>query len=203
MVDFCSLSHLKLSAGNGVLYSVIFQNPTNFQERTFLKKVFRKYNTNTVNSKKSIILKVKFIPLNLNSHSDKTSKVNIHFHNGFIETKRNDFSGHIKIKNKVVQVLLKPNIYTFDSFLRVVSSCFAVSEFSFYLHSTGIIHNEKVYLFSGKSGSGKSTIAGKFPVNDILSDELVLVKCLPDSNISAYSTPFWGELGSNRTDLSG
>ncbi|HLD29768.1 MAG TPA: hypothetical protein VJC03_05455 [bacterium] len=45
---------------------------------------------------------------------------------------------------------------------------------AFFLHSSAVVHRGRVYLFSGPSSSGKSTIARFFP--RVYSDELNLVR---------------------------
>lgn len=57
------------------------------------------------------------------------------------------------------------------------------------LHSAGININNNGYIFSGKSGSGKTTIAKNFSQRDVLSDEAIAIK-LVNGNVLMRGTPF-------------
>lgn len=122
----------------------------------------------------------------------------------------NVFFDDIKLKDKEVVLLkkgfkrddfyfngrdlrIKPNIYSFDSFLRVLISLNLNRENGFLIHSSGISKDGYAFIFAGKSGSGKTTIAN-FSKNkfDILSDELIPIRI--DKKIYAYSSPFWGSM---------
>jgi len=64
------------------------------------------------------------------------------------------------------------------------------------LHCCGIVYKEKAFLFVGKSGSGKSTIAKIFKANKevtVLSDEYVILK-RNNSMVKAYGTPWMSEV---------
>jgi len=81
-------------------------------------------------------------------------------------------------------------LYDFEYFLRIVISHALYRKGGFLFHSAGIIRNDRAYLFFGKSGSGKTTVAHHSTGMRILSDDLVGV--LPSSDgVVAYSTPFW------------
>lgn len=135
----------------------------------------------------------------------------------FISSKKakfliNVFFGDIRQKNKRIVVFekgfkrddfyfdgrdlyIRPNIYSFDSFLRVFVSLNLNRENGFLIHSSGVLKDGYAFVFVGKSGSGKTTIAN-FLKNrfDILSDELIPIRI--DKKIYAYSSPFWGSMKS-------
>jgi hypothetical protein len=98
------------------------------------------------------------------------------------------------------------NIFSVDSFLRILYSFFLLKNNGFLIHSSGILKDRQGYLFSGHTGSGKTTIArlsclhrdffiegGNKNEGGILSDEVVAVK-----NNRIYGTPFWGEFREGR-----
>jgi hypothetical protein len=63
---------------------------------------------------------------------------------------------------------------------------------SLWLHAAGIIRNGYGYVFFGKSGAGKTTIASLAPQDaDILCDENIVVSLTP-GGAALHSTPFWG-----------
>jgi energy-coupling factor transporter ATP-binding protein EcfA2 len=69
----------------------------------------------------------------------------------------------------------------------------------FLLHAATVIRKGKAYVFTGRSGAGKSTVASLSPRGSVLTDEISLLRC--QSGVwRAYGTPFWGEFraaGSN------
>jgi hypothetical protein len=62
---------------------------------------------------------------------------------------------------------------------------------SVLLHSSGIVRNDKGYVFTGKSGSGKSTVASLSPGAKILNDEITLIDFSRNQTILS-DTPFNG-----------
>jgi hypothetical protein len=59
------------------------------------------------------------------------------------------------------------------------------------LHSSGVIHGGGGFLFTGRSGAGKSTVARLSPGDTVLNDEICLVR-LDGAVARAESTPFNG-----------
>jgi hypothetical protein len=91
------------------------------------------------------------------------------------------------------------NEYALDSLLRVLLSWKLLSYEGFLLHAATIVGNGKAYVFTGRSGSGKSTTAAMSPEGSVLTDEISLLR-REDGVWRAYGTPFWGEFkaaGSN------
>lgn len=62
---------------------------------------------------------------------------------------------------------------------------------AFLIHSSGVIRNDAGFLFVGKSGSGKSTIARLSRAEHVLNDEICLISFV-DDNVIINSTPFNG-----------
>jgi hypothetical protein len=79
-----------------------------------------------------------------------------------------------------------------NSFLRFVYSVVLLKEHGFLVHASGLIKNQKGYLFPGKSGAGKTTISQLSPDATLLSDDLPLVKMGQAPRV--FGTPFWGGL---------
>lgn len=81
-------------------------------------------------------------------------------------------------------------------FVILVNSCREVGkDRCIIFHCTGVLNklNQKVYLFMGKSGSGKSTIAKMIgvenPVYQVLSDDRIIVS-KSENVYYAYGTPW-------------
>ena len=77
-----------------------------------------------------------------------------------------------------------------DYFLRIVLSFGLFRKGGYLFHSAGVIRENMAFVFFGKSGSGKSTVAQYSKTFPLLSDDLVGVLPGQDS-VMIYSTPFW------------
>jgi hypothetical protein len=84
------------------------------------------------------------------------------------------------------------NPYTLDCLLRILLTWMLLPHRGFLLHAATVIREGRAYLFMGKSGAGKSTVASLAPEGSVLTDELSLVR-REDGIWRAYGTPFWGE----------
>ena len=90
--------------------------------------------------------------------------------------------------------------YTLDSLLRVLLSMLLLPQRGFLLHAATVVRDGRAFIFTGRSGAGKSTIASLSPTGSVLTDEISLLRFL-DGQWYAYGTPFWGEFraeGMNR-----
>jgi len=107
---------------------------------------------------------------------------------------RKDFSGIWNLSYG--DVCMRPSIYTFDAFIRVVYSVYMLNTTGILLHSSCVVIDGKAYLFIGPSGSGKTTAARNANGCLILNDEICAV-VLNSIKKSVYvrGTPFWGEMG--------
>jgi hypothetical protein len=90
--------------------------------------------------------------------------------------------------------------YALDSLLRVLLTRVLVPRGGFLLHAATVVRDARAYVFTGRSGAGKSTIASLSPRGSVLTDEISLLRRC-EGGWHAYGTPFWGEFraaGSNR-----
>jgi len=91
------------------------------------------------------------------------------------------------------------NQYALDSLVRVFLSWKLLEHQGFLLHAATVMQGEKAYIFTGRSGAGKSTVASLSPAGSVLTDEISLLR-REEGGWRAYGTPFWGEFkaaGSN------
>jgi len=91
--------------------------------------------------------------------------------------------------------------YALDSLLRMLLSWALLADVGFLLHAATVLRNGKAYVFFGRSGTGKSTVAALSPAGSVLTDEISLLKRI-DGQWHAFGTPFWGEFraaGTNRS----
>src|SRR5213082_2416074 len=84
------------------------------------------------------------------------------------------------------------NQYALDSLLRVLLSWKLLGHRGFLLHAATVVRDGKAYIFTGRSGAGKSTVASLSPEGSVLTDEISLLR-REHGMWRAYGTPFWGE----------
>jgi hypothetical protein len=82
--------------------------------------------------------------------------------------------------------------YALDSLLRMYMSWALLAQDGFLLHAASIVRNGKAYIFVGRSGAGKSTVASLSPRGSVLTDEISLLR-RTNGAWHAFGTPFWGE----------
>ena len=101
-------------------------------------------------------------------------------------------SGELNLVSREARMRCPLHPTGLNSFLRFVYSLVLLKELGFLVHAAGLIKNEKGYIFPGKSGVGKTTIARLSPGATLLSDDIPLVKTGGAPFI--FGTPFWGDL---------
>ena len=72
------------------------------------------------------------------------------------------------------------------------------------MHSAGVLYQDRVYLFCGRSNAGKTTLARKAAAagTRVLSDDINLV--IPENgDYRAHKVPFTGEFGRRAENISG
>lgn len=82
--------------------------------------------------------------------------------------------------------------YALDSLLRILLTAVLLPQRGFLLHAASVIRDGCAYIFVGRSGAGKSTVASLSPVGSVLTDEISLLRYC-DGCWQAFGTPFWGE----------
>ena len=101
-------------------------------------------------------------------------------------------SGEVDLVSRKARMSCTSDPIALNSFLRFVYSLVLLKEAGFLVHASGLIQNQKGYIFPGKSGVGKTTIARLSPGTTLLSDDIPLVKMVDTPHI--FGTPFWGNL---------
>ena len=93
------------------------------------------------------------------------------------------------------------NPYTLDCLLRILLTWMLLPRAGFLFHAATVVRDGRAYLFTGKSGAGKSTVASLAPEGSVLTDEVSLVR-REDGVWRAYGTPFWGEFRAGDLNVS-
>ncbi|GAB4400781.1 MAG: hypothetical protein OHK0052_24330 [Anaerolineales bacterium] len=78
-----------------------------------------------------------------------------------------------------------------DYFLRVACALMTFERGGLMFHAAGVLRRERVFVFFGHSGSGKTTVSRLSARDQILNDDLLIF--LPDraGGWQVHSTPFW------------
>ena len=90
--------------------------------------------------------------------------------------------------------------YALDSLLRILLTMVLLPQRGFLLHGATVVRDGRAYIFFGRSGAGKSTVASLSPKGSVLTDEISLLR-YSNGCWQAHGTPFWGEFraaGQNR-----
>jgi len=93
--------------------------------------------------------------------------------------------------------------FIFENYLRVLAAYAALQQGGLFLHSAGIIIENKAYLFLGRSGAGKSTLSKQALAggHTILSDDANIILPATTGGFQAGPVPFAGELGQINTNF--
>lgn len=77
-----------------------------------------------------------------------------------------------------------------EYWLRVAYALLVFRAGGLLFHAAGVVRNERAFLFCGRSGSGKTTVARLSPHNVVLNDDLLVL--MPDASNGwiAHATPF-------------
>jgi hypothetical protein len=114
---------------------------------------------------------------------------------------RRDFHMEVDKAAKSIVGSCAPNMYSFDSCLRVFFTVHLLDRGGVMIHGASVVSQGNAYLFFGVSGAGKTTTARLSAPRQILSDELTVL-CRDGEGYRAYGTPFWGELQKNGDNVS-
>jgi hypothetical protein len=109
--------------------------------------------------------------------------------------RRGDFRARYDPDRRCGVVRQGANRYSIDAVLRIVHSIDLAGEGGFLLHAASAIRDGRAFIFAGRSGAGKTTIARLAPAGvSLLSDEISWVRPSAERFV-AWGTPFTGELG--------
>lgn len=108
-------------------------------------------------------------------------------------------SGYIDLARRQGSLLVDgaPFLASLEYYLRVAYALMAIRGDGLLIHAAGLQPEKGVYLFIGRSGSGKSTVVALSAHATALNDDLVLLR-RRDATWIAYGTPFWNSESADR-----
>lgn len=115
---------------------------------------------------------------------------------------RGDFRANVDPGARRGWIRQTANPYAIDSALRILHTLLLATEGGFLVHAASAVRTGRAFLFAGRSGAGKTTIARLAPPDvALLSDEISYVRRV-EHEYRAFGTPFAGELGRAGENLS-
>lgn len=101
-------------------------------------------------------------------------------------------SAQFQLEQGQASLILPANdpLSALEYFTRIVCALLAFREGGLLMHAAGLLVDGRAYLFTGVSGSGKSTVTALSSHAIALSDDLVLLRPMKGRWI-AHGTPFW------------
>lgn len=94
--------------------------------------------------------------------------------------------------------------YRVDSLLRICTTLLALERDAVLLHSSGVRVGERgqrALVCFGPSGVGKTTVARSVASENVLCDEMMLVRVDAEGRVTAAGTPFHGDLADCRPGI--
>ena len=135
---------------------------------------------------------VDLVPPSAEMESDED--VHVEMQEGEWRLRRGDFRARWDPRAGRGRIRQSADPYSIDSVLRIVHTLILAREGGFLLHAASAVRSGRAFLFSGVSGSGKTTISRLVPADvTLLTDEVSYVRRDTDG-YRACGTPFAGEL---------
>jgi hypothetical protein len=107
------------------------------------------------------------------------------------ECERHDFLATVDLDAREGHVALGAvDAVALDTLLRVVYSLALLDADALVVHAASLVRGGRAYLFPGRSGAGKTTVARLSPEATLLGDEIAIVEAAG----ACHGSPFWGEL---------
>lgn len=112
------------------------------------------------------------------------------------------FVANVTADAKYAEVDCLRSAYAVDSFLRTIVALVLPQQGGVLIHASAVRYAERGYVFVGRSGAGKTTVARLLADRaEVLSDELVALRRMPNE-WRVYGTPFWGDFARAGVNLS-
>lgn len=124
-----------------------------------------------------------------------TTEVGVHREDGAWRLTCGDFEARFDPRAGRGQVRLHPSPYSLDTVLRILHTVLLAEEGGMLMHASSAVLDGRAWLFTGVSGSGKTTISRLAPRDArVLTDEMSFLRRDLAGGYRAHGTPFAGEL---------
>lgn len=180
-----SLSGLSISIGNIPLR-------LNISDDTLYQKAFERYSAFLAQASDALP-----IFLNRGNDLDRSPDIIAHKESRFACTWE---SSSLRLQDTSAYFDGVRHEFALDSLIRILLSALLSPEKGFLLHAATILRDGHAYVFTGRSGAGKSTVASLSPVGSVLTDEISLLRFV-DGAWHAFGTPFWGEFRADGANI--
>ncbi|NCO67345.1 MAG: hypothetical protein COY75_09995 [Nitrospirae bacterium CG_4_10_14_0_8_um_filter_41_23] len=154
----------------------------------------------------SLRVDINIRPIETPSLLESTQVAIEHYVNGnilFFKGFRGDIEGRVNLSSGEAEGVTIRVPFRFDALLRILYSLWLVKSGGFLLHAAGVKDNDDAYVFSGVSGSGKTTVARLSEDNKVIqSDELIAIRSI-NGSYQVYGTPFMGEFARGGQNCTG
>lgn len=116
--------------------------------------------------------------------------------------RRGDFHAQFNLASRKGCIRQELNPYALNSIMRIVHTVYLAYNDGFLLHAASAVRNRSAFVFSGISGSGKTTISRCAPGDvTLLTDEISYIRA-QENEYRAWGTPFSGELANPGENIS-
>jgi hypothetical protein len=120
--------------------------------------------------------------------------VRVRLRNGGWTVERGDFRAQWSAASRRGSIRQPASPYGTDSLLRILHTVSLAGEGGFLVHAASAVRNGRAFVFAGRSGAGKTTLARLAPPDvTLLSDEISYLRRAGEG-YAAFGTPFAGEL---------
>ncbi len=143
-------------------------------------------------SEKSAELILELAPLDEN-RSERWRPLSLSEQGTEFRVDRHDLNCLIDPSSGTGSGVIADNTFAFGTFLRGLYSRLLLDREGVILHASALVRNGKAHAFTGPSGMGKTTIALLSPKNQLITDELMILRRSADGGILACGTPFIGD----------
>lgn len=171
-------------------------------DEAFLQELLRERYAAFVGSPQQADIRILLRPVHTPPTLTRLESVKVRQADGGWRFVYDTFVADVSPQADVSNVTCLQSTYAVDSFLRTLLALYLPQHGGLLLHASAVRYEGRGYLFAGRSGAGKTTVARLLADRaEVLSDELVAVRRMP-AGWQVFGTPFWGDFARAGVNLS-